>query len=412
MAYLRLAAVIALCLMMATRACAQNIPSELYGKTAGSALYAAVATTTPLSSPCCRAAYVVTMSNALLGAPVELIAWHDTGSALVQIATANWNPGAGNTYGYASTTLDANRVVAAYVDEKSTLYVGVWMVGAAKPSALYLQGFGSVAASGTSVQAGISGISITALSSTEVVTAAKDPNGDLRVQTWGIGANGSVTPQGTAIGGTIQNPYIVAINTTQVVTAVDTQSNERKLVAWEIGSGGTITRQGSLAVNEGAGNITTGIALAPLGGILGTYEVMTSNEEYTNDNGCGGSGYAVQITSWTISSAGAVTLGKSQTGGWGCNNYASATAWTPSLVPFTVELDFLAPDYTIVAETWLYTGTGWIENGIAGDNTLTDPFGNVAIAAEGTDASGRGYFVTAFPGTGGVLQVQVWSYYP
>jgi hypothetical protein len=86
----RWASVTFLGLVMAASTFAQN-PVLLYSATAGSAVGLNIATTTPLASPCCRAAYVVA---ALINGSdnLEVIAWNDTGSSLVRIGSATWPP--------------------------------------------------------------------------------------------------------------------------------------------------------------------------------------------------------------------------------------------------------------------------------------------------------------------------------
>jgi hypothetical protein len=400
--YLRWATLSLSVLFLAANALAQA-PKMLYYDKEGPAIGPVVATTAP-TSPCCRAAYIVSMSQTAPGGPVQLYAWNDAGTMLVNIAKENWHPGSGNALAYGIATLDANRVVAAYVDENSTLYLGVWAVGYTTPSAFYLQGEGSVTASGPLGPLGSQGVSVTALSSSEVVTATEDPSGNLRVQTWNIDASGSVTQQSTAVAGSIFYPYIVAINGSQVVTAADELSaNVRKLIVWQINSAGGITRQGSLGISDTDSEaLLSGIALAPLGGFLGNYEVMTVAEAIINGQ------ILTEVQSWSISSTGQVTKGLTGTDTQQTDT-ATGIAWTPNLNPFTATLVKDASETGGIIEMWKNSGTKWSvfdSNYLPGNapNVLS----SVSVAAEGTDSS-RAYFVVAYEGAAGKLNVQVWS---
>jgi hypothetical protein len=379
-------------------------PKLLYYDKQGPAIGPVVATTAP-SSPCCRAAYIVSMSQKGAGGPVQLYAWNDAGTMLVNIAKENWNPGSGNPLAYGIATLDANRVVTAYVDETSTLYLGVWAVGYTTPSVFYLQGQSSVTASGPLGPLGNQGVSVTALSSSEVVTATEDPSGDLRVQTWNIDASGSVTQQSTEVAGSIYYPYVVAINANQVVTAADSLTgNVRKLIVWKIGSDGGITRQGSLGIsNTNSSPLLSGMALAPLGGFLGNYEVMTVAEAIINGQ------ILTEVQSWNISSTGQVTQGLTGTD-IQKSDTATGIAWTPNLNPFTATLVSDDGETGGIIEMWKNSGTTkWtvFDSNYLGGNSPS-ALSSVSVAAEGTDSS-RAYFVVAYVGAAGNLNVQVWS---
>jgi hypothetical protein len=402
MGYSRCAIMAVLGLLMAASSFGQV--KGLYSYTAGQAMLPVVATTASSS----RSSYIVTMSMAGPGEAMELRAWNDAGSSLVRIGTADWTPGTGpSAFAYAIATLDANRVVAAYVDESSNLYVGVWMVGATNPSPFYLQGMGSTTASGSLGPTYNTGLAITALSATEVVTAAVDPAGNLRVQTWAIDAYGDVTLQNTEVGGGILDVFMVAINSTQVATAVDANSGDNVIRVWQIGSGGAITKQGDYSLT-GANNITTGIALAPLGGLLGNYEVMTSYSHNILSKGVP-VGTDLQVMSWSISSAGNVTSGQTGTDANGA--FQSAIAWTPGVSPVTVSIENTSsgtPESG--AEAWKYNETSWSVSSSTNLTEVTNP-GSVALVSEGS-SGGSIYYVAAFPDSSGNLRVEVLSYTP
>lgn len=402
MGYSRWAITAVLGLLMAASSFGQV--KGLYSYTAGQAMLPAVATTASSS----RSSYIVTMSMAGPGETMELRAWNDAGGYLVRIGTANWTPGTGpSAFAYAIATLDANRVVAAYADESSNLYVGVWMVGATNPSPFYLQGMGSTTASGSLGPAYGAGLAITALSATEVVTAAVDPAGNLRVQTWAIDAYGDVALQNTEVGGGILNVFMTAINSTQVATAVDSNDGDSVIRVWQIGAGGAITKQGDYSLT-GANNITTGIALAPLGGLLGNYEVMTSYAHNIVSKGVP-VGTELQVRSWGISSAGNVTIGQTGTDANGA--FESAIAWTPGLNPVTVSMENTSGGTTeSAAEAWKYNATSWSVSSSTNITEVTNP-GSITLVSEGT-SGGVNYYVAAFPDSSGNLRVEVLSYTP
>src|SRR5580692_8836774 len=87
--YLRWATLSLSVLFLAANALAQA-PKMLYYDKEGPAIGPVVATTAP-TSPCCRAAYIVSMSQKGIGGPVQLYAWNDAGTTLVNLAKENWN---------------------------------------------------------------------------------------------------------------------------------------------------------------------------------------------------------------------------------------------------------------------------------------------------------------------------------
>jgi hypothetical protein len=399
--------------LMASGAFAQTV---LYSYTTTNPGVGALVATTAPPSGSYRGEYVVTMSQASTGGAVELRAFRDSTTELTRVGGVTLDEEPINAYALA--TLDANRVVSAYVDTTGTLYVSVWSVGVAD---FYLQGQNSASSSGILEpflpNSAPLGVSITALSPTEVVTAATDPSGNLRVQTWGISATGAVTPpQDTAIGGPITYPYIVAINASQVVTVDDTNlhseyptaSSMRELIVWQINSEGGITQQGS--VREPENGLTFGLANGPLGGFLGGgYSVITPSVDVEN--------FSLSVTSWNISQTGGdITQGTTTStknvfsDQWG----SAAIAWSPNLAPFSATAGGPAPDGDIELELWGIQNNSWYPidkvpdfggpGGYAGDYGVI----GVAVAAEGT-AGSDGYFVVVFTNASGNVVLQVCS---
>ena len=369
--------------------------------------------TTGSTGTCCRSPYIVVATNngTPIGNPLQLQFWHDTGAKLVYVTSATWNPGSASCTSYALATLDSSKIVAACVDSFYYLHLSVWAVTGTSPADFYEMGEQSVSSSGLG-GFGYFGVSVTALSPTEVVTASADPSHDLRVQTWNIAVSGStatVTQQHTAAAGEIWFPYVVALNGTQVVTAADSYtSSKRTVIAWSVDSSGAITRQKDLTLSSSGTSTMSGIALAPLGGFLGGgYEVMTvaqNNPDATYN-------FSTSVTSWDISSAGVVT-GGNEGSGTEQNVYSSSVgiAWTPSLYPFTVSLttsDSLVTGGRV--EQWTYSSPKWsvLHGTNVGGNHPNPPYG-VSVAGAGSDST-QTYYVVCYTGTGGDVNIQVWS---
>jgi hypothetical protein len=417
----RWAAMLLLALLVTATAFAQE---ALYGYTTTSLVVAPVVATTAPPTGSYRAQYVVSMSQIRPNGAVELRAFSDSTTALTRIGDVILDEEPINAYALA--TLDANRVVSAYVDNNGTLYVAVWVVG---PADFYMQGQGSAPSSGfLGIIPGFAapvGVSITALSPTEVATAATDPSGNLRVQTWGISSTGAVTPpqdpQDTAIGGPIAYPYIVAINANQVVTVDDTNlasdgvitaNSTREVIAWQVNSDGAITRQGSLSVPENG--YTSGLAVGPLGGFLGGgYSVITGSIDQATDE--------LEVNEWSISQTGGqVTAGlATSTKNQFCCALIAAVAWSPNLAPFTVvEASAPGPSTGVYLELWNVENNSWYVFGSNYDASAGyveaegwdygAPVGGLAVAAEGI-AGSHGYFVVAVTNSALQLVLQVCS---
>jgi hypothetical protein len=412
--FLRYLAMSLLPLFMAASSFAQAPKLLYYGVEApmiGPVVGSAVATTGSTSAG--RSPYIVVATNNAIstGQPLQLQFWNDTGSKLAYVSTNIWNPAPGGCSSYSLATLDSGKILAACIDTFYSLHLSVWRVAGTSASDFYEMGEQSVASSGLG-GFGYFGVSIAALSPTEVVTATTDPSQDLRVQAWNIAISGSsatVTPQHDAVGGEIWFPYIVALNGTQVVTAADSYtSSKRTVIAWSVDSSGAITRQKDLTIASGSTSTISGMALGPLGGFLGGgYEVMTVDQVNPSLFG----NFTTHVTSWDISAAGVVTGGNSGSGNEQ-NVYSSSVgiAWTPGLYPFTVSLT--TPDSgptTGHAEQWTFgSGTWSVEDGTnVGGNHPNPPFG-VAVASAGSDSSFV-YYVVTYTGEGGDVNIQLWS---
>jgi hypothetical protein len=282
--------------------------------------------------------------------------------------------------------LDSNRVVTADVDLAGNLSVNVWGVGIAGQAPVYRQGSARIA---SDAQTG--GVGIVALSSTEVATIDTDPSGNYRVQAWSISSEGVPTAQGSAVRDKPYSLSIVAINSTQVVTAVDQANANMEVAAWSISSSGAVTLQSSVLTTANSGYTAPGgMALAPLGGFLGSpYEVMILTSIASMSD-------TTILTDWLITSSGSITKGDT-----GSSTLPGpvpfAVAWSPNYFPFTIGDG--AAVWGLTNESWSVLGSS--QSGAA----------QGGVAAEGVSSSnGLAYYVTA--GTNhnnSDVIIEVWS---
>jgi hypothetical protein len=401
------------CLAQAPKLLYYGVEAPETGATIGSAV-----ATTGATSAGARSPYIVVATNnpTPIGMPVQLQFWNDTGSKLDLVTSATWNPYPGGCSSYALATLDSSKIVAACVDTFYNLHLSVWRVAGASASDFYEMGEQSVSSSGLG-GFGPMGVSVAALSPTEVVTAATDPSQNLRVQTWNIAITGSssepfatVTQQHTAIGGGIWFPFIVALNGTQVVTAEDSYtSSKRTAVSWSVNSSGEITRQKDLTIGSSGTSTMSGIALAPPLGVAfgGDYEVMTVAQNNPDATG----NFSTAVTSWDISPAGVVSNANSAAG-TEQNFYSSSVgiAWIPSFYSFTVSLT--TSDSGVKGgrvEQWQYSSGKWsvVHGTSLGGNQPSPSFG-VAVAGAGSDGT-LAYYVVTYTDASGDVNIQVWS---
>jgi hypothetical protein len=433
-------AVASLVLANVAAVCAQSRPTPLYDTTTPLTANQpfAIATTVPTASNP-RAQYVAVAKSSSVfkcltcGTQpiVEVVAWQDTTTALVQTSTSGTARVSGGLAAVAITGLDSGRVVTADVDDTGVFSIQTWSVG---ENGVALQNGYSTAAQSVSPE-----VSIATLSSTEVVTAYALPNGTLAVEAWTINAEGLPIPVSTvgyengnvignevlqAQGGVFASQVSIAtVNPNQVVTAIGDSSGSMWVTTWGINSGvqaqqlqqirNTVsTVPGSVAVGAGQ----TSQYVPGFGNSPPHYEtVQTAFTPFIHSS-------ALNVLYWTISASGQLTQQPALTPTC-CNSSGVAAATLPTNVPMTsydcapggCQVDEYYHGY-FANDPWATALSAGVNNppAIVGINyVLAGPVGS---AAEGNSAPSEfepysAYFVTAagyqYLDT---LYIQVFSY--
>lgn len=434
-----------LLLASASAVCAQERPTPLYAITTPLTANQpfAITTTVPGSNP--RAQYVAVAKAAegvrcvIICTPaplVEVVAWQDTTTSLVQTTTSGSARVSGGLAAVGITGLDSGRVVTADVDTTGVLSIRTWSVQA---SGVSLQN-GYSSASGTASSA----VAIAALSSTEVVTAYALPNGTLAVEAWTIAADGLPAPVSTVgyqsddmtgnevlpagRGVFASQVSIAAVNPNEVVTAIGDSSKSMWVTTWAINNGveaqqlqqipNTVDTSlpGNIAV--GAGQISK-LVPGP-----GPFELQyeTTRSAFTP---FANSSFEVNVLYWTISASGQLTQ---QPALKGTCSYCSGVAATmlPTNVPMTsydsgpaeCQIEDVYHGYPYETDSYETSLCPGLYDPPAVYNIEYTLSGPVASTSEGTDQSWKStfepynaYFVTA---SGdqilNLLYIQVFSY--
>jgi hypothetical protein len=436
------AAVASLVLASAAAVCAQSRPTPLYDTTTplDTNQPFAITTTVPTASDP-RAQYVVVAKASAVfrcltcGTEpiIEVVAWNDTTTSLVQTSSDATASVSGGLAAVAITGLDSGRVVTAGVDTTGVLSIKTWTVGA---SGVALQNSYSTAAESVSPE-----VAIATLSSTEVVTAYALPNGTLAVEAWTISAEGLPTPvstvgyqNGNATGNEVlpaeygvfaAQVSIATVNPTQVVTAIGDSSESMWVTSWGINSGvqaqqlqqipNTVsTMAESVAVGAGQTSVfVPGIGIRPP-----HYEtVQTAFTPFINSGSA-----ELNVLYWTISASGQLTQQPALTPT--CCYYGGVAATTlPTDVPIT-SYDF-APGGVQTDEYYhgYFANDPWATALSPGQNNPPVVYGInfvlnglVGSAAEGNSPSSElepysAYFVSASADQyDEVLYIRVFSY--
>jgi hypothetical protein len=374
--------------------------SKFSSASAGAASQVSVATTAETSSSGVVAgAYAVAACTNGSG-DLEVIAWNVViGQGPIPLTRVGSATASKSTKNVAITGLDSNRVVTAHVDSAGALSVNVFVVGAIEypgggeqQPLVWFQN-GTTGGSATAV-------SIDALSSKEVVTAVRDKSGNLRVDAWsvspGVSAGGTgaglVNADGSEVAGAVSDVAITGVTSSQAVTAFVNDSGNLQVIVWAIG-GGKVTRPpGGSATGSAVKqvSITTWAGLSLEGPVVVTAAINTKGNH--------------ELAYWNASSSGSIGAGNSATAG-------------PASQVAVCSIPHLGNPVTAICgnsseldvEVW-----GNLSGGeIATFNSTSSPISAVAVASEGYDSGGNGYFVTAARDSkSGNLEVEVWSYKP
>jgi hypothetical protein len=267
-------------------------------------------------------------------------------------------------------------------------------------------------------------VCIAALSSAVVVTAIVNTVGNLVVQAWNIGPwsppaaglNSLISLAGPAYTGGPVSPEsqvaITALNSTQFVTAIKNQNGDLEVIPFSVsGSGESLTlhRPAQTPSTAGtAGNVRQ-VSIAASNGIFleGGGAVVTAVLNSTLN---------LELIAWNVSASGSISR---QTLPWPPKGNASQTAvcsiitgrgsqGIPEVYTVTAVRDSSTPS-RLAVEVW-----GQISSKQGSSVSY------VALAPLPNDNAGNGYFVTASAvptatkggGTSDNLQIQVWSFTP
>jgi hypothetical protein len=398
-------------LAMVSTAWAANptYPTLLYGTTTQlpPANQWAIGTTLPsLENP--RAQYVVIAEQNADGA-LEVLAWHDTASALVATGPA----GIAKKHGVTSvsvTGLDARRVVTADINREGLLSLHTWAVGSG--------GVTREKEYHTAAATASSNVSIAALSSTEVATAYENPGGQIIVEAWTIASDGLPTPK--AVLGTGPSAFevsIAAVNPQQVITAAGDNTQSLWVNTWGVDAAGVHAQDQVQTRNAVASPVAETVAVgagrffqftgASPGFVQSAFTPVITPV------------FQVQVFHWGISNSGTLTLTSTAPPTLAGDFFGVAGAMLASNIPITSYFGGTG-DNSVFNE--VYTGL----------NPLTDnppsygnPYNAVSIstAAAGTDLSflslfnpycayfaSAGLFGTPEGSSTGTLYINLFSY--
>jgi hypothetical protein len=224
-------------------------------------------------------------------------------------------------------------------------------------------------------------VSITRLSSSEVVTANINYSGDYIVQAWTIDSSGVPTPAGSYLGGAADAAAIAAVNSGQVLVATRDSAGNLKVIAFAVG-GGRVTRQGS--------EVAGAIGAVAIGANLGSNDAFTPVLDSSGN---------LEIIYWGVSNSGVVSrVATVETGVMPAS--APAACRMSDGWPITVFAQHTDGLTTLAVGLWL-TGAAAVDTSMLVNDT-------VSVAAEGNDST-HGYFITGALNGLGNSTVGVWS---
>jgi hypothetical protein len=331
---------------------------------------------------------------------VEVIAYKDTNASKTGIQRIGFASDGGGCCGFidstvAITPLDSKRVATAVVGVFGLLSVQTWTIGSDSVTET-----GSAGSSYGSGGLDLGPLAIAAVSSSEVVTAARDDgSGQLVVMDWQYQPdNGFENPinADAAVTGVVSGNYgalaMVATQSNQVAVAECDSEDQLKLIAWKVGSS-----VGYLPVRQGSNVITSGCPVAA--SVSGELDLLGGRFVSTAALGSGG---ALQVaTTQVTSSVAAPTV----YAGWPGSATQVAICGDCSIDGFTQPL---------TAEIG-HDGKLWLSTLGLNLNTnidVNDGLQSIGIAPEGADSSGKFHFVTAIVNGGGNVQINTWELKP
>jgi hypothetical protein len=350
-----------------------NAQTPLYGTNpAGASSIGSLSVATTLAPTNGRSANVVAAFANSAG-DLEVMAWHDTKTSLALLGSASVAGPAVNSV--AVTGLDANRAVTADVDSTGTLSINTWEIALTSEGVSLQNGTSTVPNSATAV-------SITRLSSTEVVTAVRNFSGDLTVEVWNISEKGLPSLDSSASGGEVSEVAVAATNSSQVVVATRDSAGKLKVIVWAV-EGGVVTRMDDYTAGA--------IEQLSIGASFGTENAFTATVNGSGD---------LEIIYWVVSPSGFITRSTTAKGG---SASQVAASWLSINTPISA---VCGGSSDLDVEAW---GSSSKESSYNTNLGITA----VAVASEGEAVVGTrwvGYFATAARGSKYQdLKIKVWS---
>jgi len=371
-----------------------------------------------------RSAYVVAATGDAKG-KLQVTAWQDTTKALVQVGQADL--GGNKVEALAATGLDATHVVTADIDDEGTLYVKTWTIGGTAGVALLNKE--SVPSAGQLLYTEPPNLAVTALSSTEVVTAYQDANGNLKVKAWTVSDTSTApVPLGSDWhGGPVSEVSMAEIDSETVITATTVPfTNTLVITTFGVDSSGVHLQDQTSLENVVDGGLYPSVAIGAssvltpysIGGGLTALKVVRSafTPIVTNDQ-------TAEVIYWNISDSGAISEVPHPPGNPSDYLYATAACMLPTGVPMSI--------YTDEQVEWTNeVHVGWYgQSGKVADYAAISGMGTgvsiLAAANAGTDfnvldpyVEYKAYFVTGAvtqtvsqeTDNTGALQIHLWSY--
>lgn len=299
--------------------------------------------------------------------------------------------------------LDSEHIITAHVDGVGRLAIISWQLGCTSSSVCLVKAV-SVPNYATAAYPYVAqAVSVTALSSTQVVTAAVNYDDDLAVQVWNINPT---TYLPTAAGPaqtyeSVQAVAVAAINSGQVVTAVQNADGTEELALYNVGRK-TVNR---VATARGSSYAVSQVALAS--DFFG--DIFTANVKAGDGD--------LSIVYWTVSNSGSkVTLVSTGSVQKGSGEHQIAAGWMSAI-------DFLT--FTDVGSTAPVTAMGdasgdldvdfWSNSKELRHNATNDTIDTIGIVPLGAIFSvarnkSVSYFATGDRSSStGDLEIKLWS---
>jgi hypothetical protein len=287
-----------------------------------------------------RSAYVVAATGDAKG-KLQVTAWQDTTKARVQMSQADL--GGNKVMALAATGLDPTHVVTADIDDEGTLYLKTWTIGGT--AGVTLLNKESVLNAGELLYTLPPNLAVNALSSTEVVTAYQDANGNLNVAAWTVSdTSAAPVPLGADWhGGPVNQVSMAVIDSATVITATSIPfTNTLAITTFGVDSKGVHLQDTMSLKNVVDGGLYPSVAIGAssvltpysIGGGLTGFKIVRSafTPLVTADQ-------TAEVIYWNISDTGAISEVPHPPGNSSDYLYATAACSLPAGVPISIYTD-------------------------------------------------------------------------